>query len=136
MKLTLIRDEFTANSTTGRLLVDGKFECFVLEDRERAKGEKKVYGKTAIPRGTYKVEITQSARFKRLLPLLLNVPNFEGIRIHPGNKAVDTEGCLLPGKLRGIDQVMESRAAFNRLFSKLTKAKHEGQEIIIEIIGG
>lgn len=132
MKLTLIRDTFTDESTTGQLLVDGVFECFVLEDRVRPRGVK-VYGKTAIPYGTYEIVVTMSARFKRLLPLLLNVPKFEGIRIHPGNKAVDTEGCLLPGTRRAQNVVYESRKAFDRLFACIRAAKAKGETVTIEI---
>lgn len=132
MKLLLIRDTFTDESTTGELFVDGAFECFVLEDRVRPRGVK-VYGKTAIPYGTYEIVVTMSARFKRLLPLLLNVPNFTGIRIHPGNKAVDTEGCLLPGTKRAKNIVFESRKAFDRLFTRIKAAKAKGEKVTIEI---
>lgn len=80
---------------------------FILEDRDRGLksdmpladiNRKEVYGKTAIPTGHYQVEITYSHRFKRLLLILVSVPGFAGIRIHPGNRHIDTEGCLLPGK--------------------------------------
>lgn len=123
MKLELIRDTFTEQATTGRLLIDGKFQCFILEDVIRPEGAPKVYGKTAIPYGTYEVVITMSARFKKLLPLLVNVPNFSGIRIHPGNTSADTEGCLLPGETRGKNAVYSSRIAFGKLFKRLQQAK-------------
>ena len=123
MKLELIRDTFTEQATTGRLLIDGKFQCFILEDVVRPDGAPKVHGKTAIPYGTYGVVITMSARFKRLLPLLVNVPNFAGIRIHPGNTSADTEGCLLPGETRGPNAVYSSRVAFGKLFKCLQQAK-------------
>lgn len=121
MDLELKRKWFTPESTIGELFVNGVFECFILEDRYRP-GEPKVYGKTAIPSGRYEVKITPSPRFKRDLPLLLNVPGFEGVRIHPGNVPADTEGCLLPGKVRDTDRVLESRAAFEALFTKLKSA--------------
>lgn len=123
MKLELKRRWLTAEATVGELYVDGAFECFVCEDRYRPPPEPKVFGKTAIPNGTYEVRITPSPRFKRDLPLLLQVPGYEGVRIHPGNTAADTEGCLLPGCRRGVDQVLESRVAFDRLFSKLSAAR-------------
>ena len=84
MKLLLKRLHKTQNSTIGELYVDGKFECYTLEDVER---KEKIYAKTAIPKGTYQVIINMSNRFKKLMPLLLNVPNFEGVRIHTGNYA-------------------------------------------------
>jgi Family of unknown function (DUF5675) len=121
MNLELKRKWFTPETTIGELFVDGVFECFILEDRER-EGQPKVFGQTAIPRGVYEVKITHSPRFNRDLPLLLKVPGYEGVRIHPGNKAADTEGCLLPGTRRAPDQVLESRAAFDKLFEKLKSA--------------
>ncbi|MSW60276.1 MAG: hypothetical protein F2827_06340 [Actinobacteria bacterium] len=123
MELLLKRTWLTEKSTISELFVDGVRECFVLEDRYRPPPETKVYGQTAIPNGRYEVAITQSPRFKRLLPLLLDVPGYEGVRIHPGNTAADTEGCLLPGCRRGVDQVFESRVAFDALFAKLSAAR-------------
>src|SRR4051794_9959221 len=111
MKLKLIRDPFTQNSTVGKLYADGKYLCYSLEDLRRPDGEK-VHGATCIPSGVYQVQITQSARFGRRLPLLLNVPNFAGIRIHPGNAPNDTEGCILVGQTKAIDFIGQSRAAF------------------------
>jgi hypothetical protein len=110
----------TENSTIGELTIDGVFECFTLEDRERPV---KIKNETAIPTGTYKVIINRSNRFKRLLPLLINVPNFEGVRIHPGNSNHDTEGCILVGRTRSKDYISQSRKAFDSLFIKMQKAK-------------
>jgi hypothetical protein len=110
----------TENSTIGELTVDGVFECFTLEDKERPV---KIKSETAIPKGTYKVIINMSNRFKKLLPLLLNVPNFEGVRIHPGNSNHDTEGCILVGRTRSKDYIGQSRKAFDSLFLKMQKAK-------------
>ena len=130
MELNLKRIHKTANSTIGELSINGKFECYILEDIER---EVKIKGKTAIPKGRFEIVITFSNRFKKPLPLLLNVPNFEGIRIHTGNTAKDTEGCLITGKTRGEDIVGNSRLAFESLFSKLTLAtKKEKVFITIE----
>lgn len=119
MELTLIREPSTARSTPGKLLVDGVFECFTLEDIVRPK---KIPGETAIPAGTYKVIINMSNRFKRLLPLLLNVPGFEGVRIHTGNTDKDTEGCILVGTTRSTDFVGNSRVAFGSLFPRMQAA--------------
>jgi len=110
--------------------VDGRKECFILEDVVRPD---KVYGKTAIPEGTYEVLITWSPRFKRQLPLLVNVPNYQGVRIHPGNTPDHTEGCLLPGTTRAADSVGESRKAFDKLFAKIEAARGRGEEVRIEI---
>lgn len=120
MKITVKRLYKTSTSTIGELLIDGVFECYTLEDVER---EVKVKSETAIPKGTYKVIINQSNRFKRLLPLLLNVPNFEGVRIHSGNSNHDTEGCILVGQTRGKDYIGKSRKAFDKLFKKMQSAK-------------
>jgi len=108
------------NSTIGEMTVDGKWECYTLEDIER---EVKVKSETAIAKGTYKVIINKSNRFKKLLPLLLNVPNFEGVRIHPGNTNHDTEGCILVGRTRSKDFIGQSRKAFESLFAKMKLAK-------------
>ena len=131
--LHLKRKWLTPRSTIGELFVDGVFECFILEDRYRPVHEKKVYGQTAIPCGVFPVKITQSPRFGRLLPLVDVVPGFEGVRIHPGNTADDTEGCLLPGRKRANDQVLESRLAFEALFDKLLKAGTVGEKITLTI---
>ena len=141
MKLKLIRTDKTEISTIGELFIDDKFECFILEDKDRGLKQSdpisvieqnKVFGKTAIPKGTYDVVISWSNRFKTYLPLIINVPGFEGIRIHPGNKAEDTEGCQLPGAARTKDMVLNSRVAFKRLFTKL-KAVEKTEKITIEI---
>lgn len=131
MLLTLKRRWLTEQSTIGELDVDGVYECVVLEDVVR-KGSK-VPGKTAIPEGRYRVIINDSVRFKRRLPLLIGVPDFEGVRIHPGNSAADTDGCLLPGRTHGPDWVGESRAAFTALFAKLEAAAARGEDIFIEV---
>lgn len=120
MDLTLIREPSTAQSTMGKLMIDGVFECYTLEDVVRPV---KIAGETAIPAGTYKVIIDMSNRFKRLLPLVVDVPGFAGIRIHPGNTARDTEGCILVGTSRSADFVGSSRVAFDALFKKMQAAK-------------
>jgi len=133
MHLHLHREILTDKSTIGRLSIDGVFECFTLEDRVRLDGSK-VYGKTAIPAGTYRVIIDQSNRFKRLLPLLIDVPGFAGVRIHAGNTDADTEGCILVGRTRGVDFIGESRLAFANLFLEMQDAIKDGQSITLTII--
>jgi hypothetical protein len=141
MELELIRKTRTANSTISDLLIDGKFECFILEDIDRGlKKEmtlseligKKIAGQTAIPTGRYEIAITFSERFQKQLPLLMDVPAFTGIRIHPGNTAADTEGCLLPGTNSLKDMVSNSRVAFNALFKKL-KAAVVNEKVFITV---
>ena len=126
MKLTLTRDKPGLTCMTGTLRVDGAFECFTLEDLPR---NKKIPGETAIPAGTYKVILTMSPRFKQVMPLLLDVPNFDGVRIHPGNTDKDTHGCILVGRTKGGEFIGESRKAYEALFAKLQKA----QSIELEI---
>lgn len=120
MKIQIKRLHKTENSTIGEMTIDGKFECYTLEDKER---DVKIKCETAIPKGTYKVIINQSNRFKKLMPLLLNVPNFEGVRIHPGNSNHDTEGCILVGQSRSVDYITKSRKAYEILFAKMKLAK-------------
>src|ERR1044072_3506132 len=130
MNLTLIRGESTKHSTPGKLYVNGKFECYTLEDVVRPE---KIKGETAIDAGTYRVIIDMSNRFKRLLPLLLDVPNFSGVRIHPGNTDRDTEGCILVGDSPAVDFLGSSRVAFDRLFSKMQAARKADETIAITI---
>jgi hypothetical protein len=124
--------------TIGSLFVNGKFECYSLEDvRREIKGQPvsqwKIPGKTAIPEGVYGLVVTPSNRFKRELPLLLSVPGFEGVRIHPGNTAADTEGCILVGKAKSGDSVLESRRAFDQLFTKIREALGCGEKVTLEV---
>ncbi len=132
MKLQVIRN-CGATCTIGKLLIDGVFECYTLEDVVRPIGEK-VFGETAIPYGEYDVIITYSPHFQRDLPLLLSVPNFEGVRIHPGNTAADTEGCLLVGLERTGTTVTQSRLAFDALFPKIRNAIDTGEKVTIEYV--
>ena len=124
MKLTIKRLHKTENSTIGEMSIDGKFECYTLEDVER---DTKVFGKTAIPKGIYEVTMTMSNRFKKMMPLLLNVPNYAGVRIHSGNKAEDTEGCILLGQTRSIDAISGSRLAIDKFYPKLEAALKLGK---------
>jgi hypothetical protein len=96
-KLILTRYHFDETFTSGILTLDGKFVCYTVEDKVRELRSKadKIPGKTAIPAGTYKIVVNMSNRFKREMIQLLNVPYFEGIRMHGGNTHEDTEGCIL-----------------------------------------
>jgi len=130
MKLDLYREPTEGGCTFGKLFVDGSYECETLEDAVR---EKKVSGETAIPAGTYYLEITYSPRFKKDLPLLADVPNFSGVRIHSGNTIADTEGCILVGQNRNGRAITSSRMAFDNLFKKLDAALGSADVVTIEI---
>ena len=142
MELQLKREIFTEQSTIGTLTIDGVFECYILEDKDRNLTDlmplekiagTKVYGKTCIPYGRYEVDWTMSARFKKMMPILLNVKGYSGIRIHAGNTEIDSLGCLLCGRLKINDRISESTLATNRLYKKIEAAKKQGQRIFITI---
>ena len=138
MRIELVRIAFKSTYTIGKLYVDDTYFCDVLEDVDRGLDssmteseilEKKVKGQTAIPTGHYVINITYSPKYKRMMPLLLDVKGFSGIRIHSGNSSKDTEGCLLVGKNKKVGMVLESRDTYQRLFKMM-----EGQkEITIDI---
>lgn len=134
MELKLNRIFLGSSATIGELLVNDKYLCDTLEDRVRPEGEK-VYGETAIPEGMYEVKLTHSPRFKKILPEILNVPNFSGIRIHTGNSSKDTEGCILVGTWDGEkeDWVGNSRIAFDELMSLLEEATNNKEKITITV---
>lgn len=133
LEMTLNRQNSADGATLGELLLDGVHECWTLEDVIRPDAEK-VPGKTCIPQGRYKVTLTPSAKFKgRIMPRLANVPNFEGILIHFGNTAEDTEGCILVGTTKAKAFVGHSQIAFAALFAKLEAADQAGDEISIAI---
>ena len=134
--------------TIGKMYIDGQYICDTLEDIDRGLNQnmslkeinsKKVYGETAIPTGTYKVDMnTVSPKFKSRtwakpyggkLPRLVSVPGYDGVLIHPGNKAEDTLGCILVGENKAIGQVLNSQTTFKRVMSILT----EGTNITITI---
>lgn len=142
MNITLNRIAKKSKYTIGKLYIDGEYFCDTIEDTDRGLTQtmtdaqvksKKVYGQTAIPTGTYRVIISYSNKFKRQMPLLLNVPGFLGIRIHSGNTEKDTEGCLIVGKNKVVGKVIESKDTYNKLFSILCEAnKKEAIKITIK----
>lgn len=116
--------------TLGKLYINKEFFCSTIEDKYRdLSKEKKVYGETCIPFGTYKVIINMSPKYGRLMPRLLDVPHFDGILIHSGNTEQDSAGCLLVGKRSG-QKVINSRDTFNRLFARLEKYSNIKIEIV------
>jgi hypothetical protein len=133
MNLRVIRFEFTPEATMGTLYVgdETKRFCWTLEDVVREPGVK-VDGATAIPVGTYKIVVDFSRRFQKMMPRLVDVPGFEGVRIHRGNTAGDTEGCILVGDFMKGSFIGASRVAFDRLFALIQKAL-ETEEVSIQI---
>lgn len=133
MKLNVYR--FDYNSTNdrniiGALHIDNEFFCWTLEDEKRADGVK-VKHETAIPTGVYKLIVSRSNRFKRQMPLLINVPMFEGIRIHGGNTSKNTSGCILVAKNRSDERIQGTEE--KRLTKILLAAQNKGEGITIEI---
>lgn len=140
--------------TIGRLYIDGVYFCNTLEDKDRGLKQTdnisvirriKVYGKTAIPAGTYNVQMNViSPKYAGIswyqktcrgrMPRLEDVPGFEGILIHPGNTEADSFGCILVGKNTVVGQVTSSRDTFAALYKKMRSAADRGEKITIEII--
>ena len=137
MKIELHRKWRKKGYSIGILYIDGKRICETLEDEDRGLFEDmslsdirrvKVKGETAIPVGRYQITWTYSPRFRKMLPLLNGVPGYEGIRIHSGNKARDTEGCILCGRNTEVGTVTNSRywtGKVNALIERAIKAKEE-----------
>lgn len=140
MKLTLKRIALKPTYTIGKLYIDDNYFCDTLEDTVRDvnkdgkfdNGEKKIKGKTAIPYGTYEIKWTYSPRFKKYTPQLMNVPSFEGIRIHSGNSSKDTEGCLLLGENKKVGMVLNSKATIAKFYPIIKDACDKGK-VTIEI---
>ena len=132
MELTLTRNKLSKVSTIGQLEDEDEFLAYTLEDVVRPKGVK-VLGKTAIAPGRYQVVITHSNRFKVMMPLLVNVPNCEGVRIHPGNTAEDTTSCILVGQSKGTDAIYESKKAYKLVFDKIQAAINKKYKVYITI---
>ena len=134
MKIEVNRIFKASNYTIGELSVNNNYVCDTLEDRVRPEGEK-VYAETAIPTGTYTLVLSYSNRFKKVMPEILNVPNFSGIRIHCGNSSKDTEGCLLVGKWDGKTEnwISDSKNSYNKLYPLLEEAFNKKENITITI---
>ncbi|WP_455763299.1 DUF5675 family protein [Prevotella disiens] len=142
LNILLHRKWCRPNYIIGNLYLNGVFFSNTLEDKDRGLKQSmpldeieqcKVYGQTAIPSGRYEVRITYSNRFKRPLPLLLNVPGFEGIRIHAGNTPKDTLGCILVGKNDRIGQVRHSRTIMAKLQQQIDSTILNGGKVFIDI---
>lgn len=140
MEILVKRIAKKSKYTIGKMYIDGQYICDTLEDADRGLNQnmslkeinsKKVYGETAIPTGTYKVDMnTVSPKFKNRswakpydgkLPRLINVPGFDGVLTHPGNLPSDTLGCLLVGKNDVVGKVTNSVYYFNKIMTELLK---------------
>lgn len=140
MEILVKRIAKKSKYTIGKMYIGGQYICDTLEDTDRGLNQnmsleeiknKKVYGETAIPTGTYKVDMnTVSPKFKSRtwakpyggkLPRLVLVPGYDGVLIHPGNKAEDTLGCILVGENKAVGQVLNSQVTFKKVMSILTK---------------
>ena len=151
MELLLTRIAKKKTYTIGRLCILEKvideystgtaerYFCDTLEPtwRDYTNGAYKVKGRSAIPEGRYAVVISYSPKFKQWLPILLGGPEFnrkwQGIRIHAGNTAEDTEGCILVGKNREVGKVLDSRIWLHRLKQKIVEAKEKGEAVWLTI---
>lgn len=143
MKIDLIRKTFTDKSTIGEVYINGAFFSFSLEDKDRNLYQNtpleeirsiKVFGETCIPYGTYKVIYDYSQHFKKNTPHIIEVPGFESIRIHAGNRPEDTEGCILIGYTAGEDIIQFSLPAINNFLNYyFLPSISRNEEITIEI---
>lgn len=137
MELTLKRISMTKAYTQGRLHADGEYLCDTLEPTRRDIGpggtERKVTGRTAIPEGRYPVVITYSDSLYGWYPLLLHVPGFSGIRIHAGNTAEQTRGCILVGYASRPGLLIDSRLWLHRLKRRIAQAKEHGEGVWITV---
>ena len=114
MRITLVRIANRPTYCIGKLYIDGVYQCDVIEDTDRGLDDKmkeseilkkKIKGQTAIPTGVYPVVITYSPKYKKPMPLIDKVKGYSGIRIHSGNTAKDTEGCLIVGKNKEVGEL-------------------------------
>ena len=130
MKITIKRKIFTDISTIGEMWIDGKYFCDTLEDKVR---DKKIAKITAIPKGTYDTILDFSNRFQKIMPHILNVPNYDGIRIHNGSTAENTDGCILLGKKVKQDNLItdskKTFAIFMEMLNVFKKAYPNGKII-------
>lgn len=156
MELTLKRIALRSEYTIGKLYVDGEYVCDTIEDTVRdldkdgkfANGEVKIPGKTAIPYGRYEITMkvkspkysnfskySWAKKYDGYLPRLLNVPHFDGVLIHVGNSALDSEACVLVGENKVVGKVINSVNTFRRLMDEyLVPAKKRNEKIFIEVV--
>lgn len=131
MKLNLRRFLYEEDTTLGYLLVNDKFECWTLEDKVR---DVKIKHETAIPTGIYTIVLTDKNKWNKVMPHLVDVPNFDGIYMHAGNSNSDTSGCpLVADKLVNLKTNESSKIAFDRLMEKFRLAEKNKEDIFISV---
>lgn len=142
MKITVIREPVIRPDkgeafTPGRMYVNGLHFAFTCEDEDRHLEtvgiKEKIYGRTGIPRGTYPLAVTFSQRFQRELPYVAGVPGFEGIRIHGGNRAEDSLGCILVGQVRTATGIAQCAATVKRLIAMIQACEDRGELCYLEV---
>ena len=156
MELILKRIALRSEYTIGKLYVDGEYVCDTIEDTVRdldkdgkfANGEVKIPGKTAIPYGRYEITMkvkspkysnfskySWAKKYDGYLPRLLNVSNFEGVLLHPGNTSSESAGCILTGENKVVGKVINSVNTFRKLMDEyLVPAKKRNEKIFIEVV--
>jgi len=151
MKIKVIREVLTPTETLGSLYINEKFFCYTLEDVDRKLKNTdaidfvkahKVKANTAIPSGEYRMILSMSNRFKRIMPEVLNVPGFQGIRFHGGNTHLDSEGCVLVAKQRNINKPSAWQGIKNWVFgsqekqlvAEMQKVLSKGEKIFLSIV--
>ena len=136
MEIVLTRIAKKKEYTIGKLSLEGaSYFCDTLEPtwRDYKHGARKLKGCSAIPEGRYAVVISYSTKMKKWLPILLGVPMFSGIRIHAGNTAKDTEGCILVGQNLKKGMLLNSNIWLHRLKQKIVEAKGRGEAVWITV---
>lgn len=144
MTIRIDRKWKKAEYTISRVYINGRYlGCNALEDTDRGLlqamqiaeiQKRKIKGKTAIPRGYYDVKITWSEKYQRNMPLVVDVPGFSGIRLHSGNSAKDTEGCILFGKNDKVGWISDSRYWTDKIYRLIDTALAKGEKITL-IVG-
>ena len=139
MEIKVIRNILANDYTVGKLYANDEYICDTIEDKYRKieKKEDKIYGLTAIPCGRYPVVLDFSSKYSKMMPHILDVPFFEGIRIHPGNSDEDSLGCIIVGNfVPGVagGWVADSKITYNKVFAKLKQASDKGERIFITIL--
>ena len=142
MEIIIKRIAKKSTYTIGKLYIDNKYFCDTLEDKDKGLKDTmsieeilniKVKHKTAIPTGNYNVDITYSPRFKKQLPIVLNVKGFDGIRYHNGNTDKDSSGCVLLGENKVIGKIINSKVTCDKFNTALTGAKNRKEKITLKI---